>query len=422
MVTGIDAALAVPHDPARLRIGVFVTDGYVGDEDEVLRSVAQRMKDARLFSFGVGTAVNRYLLEELAAIGRGAAHIVRPDESSAAAVDAFERRIARPVLTDLRLDWGGLAVTDVSPWALPDLFAGQPLVLAGHYTAPGAGVVTVRGKQAGREVSFQVPVKLPILDAARPAVAALWARQRIAELSRQLVRAADPALQREVLALALEHRLLTPYTAFVAVDEARATAGGAPKKVVVPVVVPDSVRGIVAEDWGSAGFTYVPSVGFRSGGSFGSGGGSFGSIGGSFGSISGSYGGDVVAEINAARDRPAPRRPVPRAAVVIPPPIVVGELHKDIVRRYVRRRQHQLTYCYEKELLASPKLGGTVTARFTISEGGHVSAATATGVGNAAVESCIAEVLKSIEFPRPQGGPVLVTYAIQLQPPAPESP
>jgi Ca-activated chloride channel family protein len=420
MVTGIDAALAVPHDPARLRIVVFLTDGYVGNEDEILRDVGRQMKEGRLFAFGVGTAVNRYLLEELAAIGRGTAQLVRPDEDSAAAVDTFERRIGRPVLTDLRIEWGGLAVTDLSPRAIPDLFAGQPLVLAGHYTAPGSGVVTVRGKQAGREVSFQVPVKLPVLDAARPAVAAVWARQRIAELSRRLVRAADPALQQEVLALSLEHRLLTPYTAFVAVDEARVTAGGAGKRVVVPVEVPDAVRGIEV----------------RSGVGYGYGAGSgFGNYGyGSYGTSSRRAGiridsasldnpfaradRDVVAEINASRTASTQMTAQPRRRVTftIPVPTVEGgELDRTIIRRSVRRKEQQLTYCYEKELLgASPKLAGTLNATFTITDGGTAPGAIASGLGNAAVEACVAGVLSSLEFPRPQGGPVRVRYSFRL--------
>jgi Ca-activated chloride channel homolog len=460
MVTGIDAALAVPRDPLRLRIVVFLTDGYVGNEDEILASVGKRMGDARLFAFGVGTAVNRYLLEELAALGRGAAQFVRPDEDSAAAVDAFERRIARPVLTDLRIDWGGLAVTDVSPRAIPDLFAGQPLVLAGHYTAPGSGVVTVHGRQAGREVRFQVPVKLPVLDAARPAVAAVWARQRIAELSRRLVRAADPALEREVLALSLEHRLLTRYTAFVAVDEARVTAGGPGQRVVVPVEVPDSVRAIAHRSV-SYGFGASGSYGFGASGgvlgystSSGSGGGGigWGSIGaGRYGSVSAgrasglaierrqsvvppapssasnnALSGDVVADINASRTSGTSgmRGRQGRAATfTIPAPDVEGgELHKDIVRRYVRRKQAMLTYCYEKELITSPDLGGTVRATFTISEGGTVSGTAVSGLGNAAVEACIASTLASIEFPRPRGGPARVTYTFELQPPPSESP
>ena len=121
MSAGIRAALDLPHDPARLRVVAFLTDGYIGNEDEVLALVAERLGPSRLFSFGVGTAVNRYLLEEMAELGRGAVQVVRPDEDTDAAVATFAARIARPLITDLTVDWNGLAVEDVSPAAIPDL-------------------------------------------------------------------------------------------------------------------------------------------------------------------------------------------------------------------------------------------------------------------------------------------------------------
>jgi hypothetical protein len=136
--------------------------------------------------------------------------------------------------------------------------------------------------------------------------------------------------------------------------------------------------------------------------------------------------GDVVADINASRARPTSgmRGRQGRAATfTIPAPDVEGgELHQDIVRRYVRRKEAMLTYCYEKELLTSPTLGGTVRATFSINDGGSVSGTAISGLGNATVEACIASTLASIEFPRPRGGPVRVTYTFELQPPPSESP
>jgi Ca-activated chloride channel family protein len=308
-----------------------------------------------------------------------------------------------------------------------------------------------------------------VLDATRPAVASVWARQRITELSRRLVRAADPAVQQEVLALALEHRLLTPYTAFVAVDESRVTAGGAPRRAVVPVEVPDAVHGIAERTgtgYGYGGYAAGGgSFGYRGVGAGGGGYASFGSAGaissgfdasvasgtlgggrigvapgpGGFGirtppsSPSGpsgpsvgydAVGGLTVEEINASRTPTTfmRGRRQTRPTFTIPTPTLEGEgLDKLIIRRYVRRKEAQLSYCYEKELLASPRLAGTVRASVTINEGGH-AASTASGLGNAAVEACIAEALRSIEFPRPKDGPVRATFSFQLQPPPPETP
>jgi Ca-activated chloride channel homolog len=254
MTEGIAAALDFPHDALRLRLTVFITDGYVGNEDEILATVHAKLGASRLYSFGVGTAVNRYLLEEMAGFGRGAVQIVRPDEDTAAAVATFHDRLARPVLTDVTIDWGGLAVADVTPAAVPDLFVGQPIVLAGHYTAPGAATVTVSGRSGGRDVKIAVAVDLPAASD-RAAIATVWARARIAELTRAEIRAATDATRDEITSIALAHRLMSRYTAFVAVDRSRTTTGGEAQTVAVPVEVPAGLRATSGGGWtsGNAG-------------------------------------------------------------------------------------------------------------------------------------------------------------------------
>jgi len=393
MVTGIDAALAVPHDPARLRIVALLTDGYVGNEDQILSRVVARLGDARLFCFGVGSAVNRYLLEELAALGRGTAQVVRSDEDAAAAVARFQRRIDAPVLTDLHIDWGNLAVRDL-PRAIPDLFAGQPLVLAGHYDRAATGTAVVRGRLGGRDVRFDVPVTLPERDAARPAIASVWARQRIAELSRRLVRKADPEAQHEILALLLAHHILSPYTAFVAVDDSRVTAGGAARQVAVPVEVPAFVGDIPAGGVGYAAIGYGIGGGGYGTIGYGVGGGSYGTIG--YGGSAGMRAGRVVA--------------VP--TVTLAQPIAYsGSLDKAILRRYIRRKLDAVRYCYEKALLARPTLTGTINAHFTINATGRVVQSSATGLGDSEALACVAQVIGSIEFPEfPGGTPIIVNY------------
>ncbi len=386
MITGVETALALPHDPLRVRIVAFITDGYVGNEDEILRSVGKHVNDTRLFTFGVGSAVNRYLLEEMAAIGRGAVQVVRPDEDTASAVASFGRRIDAPLLTDLRIEWGTLPVRDVVPQAIPDLFLGQPLALSGHYTGGGSGVITVRGRQAGREVSFQVAVSLPD-HAARPAIATLWARERITELSRRILRKADPAIDREILGLALEHHLLTGSTAFVAVDDSRVTAGGAAKRVAVPVEVPDAVRNIQsnADTWGSG--TYYSSNGIG-------------------------YGTSSSTSLHAYHVAAVP-------TFVEPAIKVSGSLDASTIRRHIKRRIAQVTYCYEKALLSNHKLAGTVTATFVIMPAsGLVSSSNVTGLGDKEVEACIAQVLKTIEFPKVENNdvPIRVNYPFVLHP------
>jgi Ca-activated chloride channel homolog len=393
MVTGIGAALAVPHDPLRLRILAFLTDGYVGNEDEILASVGAHVGASRLFAFGVGSAVNRYLLEEMASLGRGAVQFVRPDEDTAKAVTAFERRIDMPVLTDLRLDWGTLAVRDVTPAAIPDLFVGQPVVVAGHYAAAGAGTVTVHGKQAGRDVRFEVPVTLPE-RAARPAIAAVWARARIAELSRGLIRRASEPAQREIIELSIAHRILTQYTAFVAVDDSRVTAGGEARRVVVPVEIPDAARNVT---YGSTEY------------GIGNGGYSYGY---------GYGGGGALAHY--------PIKPMPR--VLAPVPLITTGAVKVTgsdaltIRRHVLHRMDDLRYCYQTALASHPTLAGTLTVRFGIApRTGKVAAAVASGLGNQEVEACFAQAIRRVLLPssaddHPSDDPITVEYPFLLRP------
>lgn len=388
MTTGIEAALAVPNDPARLRLVVFLTDGYVGNEDEILALVGDRLGASRLFSFGVGSAVNRYLLEEMAALGRGDAQVVSPAEDTAAAVERFYRRIDRPVLTDISIDWHGLPVSDVVPAAIPDLFAGQPIVLAGHYGAAGGGTVTVRGVQGGRPVSFEVPVTLPE-RADHPAVASVWARARIRELSRGLVRQIDPtartATVRQITDLALTHRLMSRYTAFVAVDSAEVTAGGAARRVKVPVEVPAHMRSIPSGASGGGIAT------------------------GSYGSIGYGSGGGVAMPMMAKRSYDAP-------AVRMGTATAVGDLDKNLIKRYIRQQTARVRYCYEKQLQTNPTLGGKVTVKFTIGADGKVVDVTATGMNNPALESCVADVIRSIRFPATNSGKVVISYPFVFQP------
>jgi Ca-activated chloride channel homolog len=408
VVEGISAALALPHDPLRVRLVVFVSDGYVGNEDEILATVGKHVGTARLFSFGIGSAVNRFLLEEMATIGRGAVQVVRPDEDTAAAVARFERRVDAPLLTDITLDWGALPVNDVTPHAVPDVFAGQPLVVTGHYKIGARGTLKVHAKQAGRDVTFDVAVSLPDVDATRPAIGALWARHRIGELSRALLRKPDAAADKEILALSLEHHVLSQATAFVAVDDSRVTAGGEAKRVVVPVEVPDAVRGIWPVATG-AGF----GVG---GGQYSMSGASYGSIG--YGSMEGYGGGYGGWGMIGSGHSPAQTHTVAVQTVTLATPVITGSLDAAIIRRYVKRHIQKVSYCYEKQLLATPKLAGTVTVEFVIDSAiGHVTAVKVSGLGNKEVETCIAGVIHDIEFPAAKGGgPVKITYPFKLTP------
>ncbi len=147
MVPAIDDALthAGRAHGDRLPIVVLLTDGYIGNEADVLRAIATDLGDARVYTVGVGSATNRFLLERAAEIGRGRSMVVTLSENASEAGDRFSSFVDAPLFTDVEIDWGGLDVEDVYPRRLPDLFAGKPLVVHGRYAHGGTAEVKVRG-------------------------------------------------------------------------------------------------------------------------------------------------------------------------------------------------------------------------------------------------------------------------------------
>lgn len=242
MLSGFRAAFAREADPDRMRLVVFLTDGYIGNEDQVFAAIGEVVGGARIFSLGVGSSVNRYLLRGMAEIGRGSFVVIRQDEDPRKAVDRFRSWVTRPYLTDLEIDWGALPVTDLVPERIPDLYSGQTLTLVGRYLAPQGGEIVLRGKLGGRYWEQRLKVELPAREAGHASLASVWARHRITELLRETPGRTPPSTVAEVTALALEYRLMSPFTSFVAVDESEAVnPGGQSRRVHQALPMPEGV-------------------------------------------------------------------------------------------------------------------------------------------------------------------------------------
>ncbi len=241
MIEGVKAALDFPHTEGRLRIVSFMTDGYIGNEADILTAIHTKLGASRIFSFGVGSSVNRYLMERMALIGRGAVAYVGLDESAADKVDLFYKRIAVPALADIHIDWGGLDVVDVYPRKIPDVFVGRPVVVTGRCRGAMRGKITVKGRAGRNELA--IPLNLDKADRREhEGIAKIWARWRIKDLHQQQIVNPQPGLRKEILHTSLAHGILSQYTAFLAVDSSRRTAGDHGVSVSVPVPVPDGVR------------------------------------------------------------------------------------------------------------------------------------------------------------------------------------
>lgn len=227
MMSGIRQALepSVPH--GAMRIVVFLTDGYIGNEASILSYINDNIDDTRIYAFGVGTSVNRYLLSEVARTGRGFARYMDPTESVDEVAKSLAGRLQTPVLTDISIDWGKLSPTEVNPDPIPDLFAGQSVRVMGRYTQAGSHVIRVHGKVNGRPATLPLQVTLPQLSNDGEGIALVWARSKVKQLmgellmpeSRRLSGMHDDHIKQTVTDLGLDFSLVTKWTAFVAVSE-----------------------------------------------------------------------------------------------------------------------------------------------------------------------------------------------------------
>ncbi|MFP5261192.1 MAG: VIT and vWA domain-containing protein [Blastocatellia bacterium] len=245
MMKAIRAALDPSDAKDHIRIVCFMTDGAVGNDREIISEV-QKHQNARVFSFGIGGSVNRFLLDKMAEEGRGDVEYVGLNDDGAAAAKRFYERVRNPLLTDISIDWGGLPVADIYPKAAPDLFGAKPVVLYGRYAGGGSGVVKLKGKMAGRDWAREIPVTLPGNEPRHDVLATLWARTRIDDLMSQVYYGIQrgsvrPDLVEAITQLALDYRLTTQFTTFVAVEEMALTDGGGPRRVEVPVEVPEGM-------------------------------------------------------------------------------------------------------------------------------------------------------------------------------------
>ena len=247
MMKAIRAALQ-PSDPqsqvqSHVRIVCFMTDGYVGNDMEIIAEV-QKHQNARVFAFGIGSSVNRFLLDKMAEAGRGEVEYVALTDDGSAAARRFHDRVRNPLLTDISIDWNGLPVADVYPQRIPDLFGAKPVVLTGRYTSAGRATIRLKGKIAGNDFAREIPVEFPETMASHDVLASLWARARIDSLMDQDFQGAQagsmrPDLQQTITQLGIEYRLMTQFTSFVAVEEMIVTDGGQPRRVDVPIEVPE---------------------------------------------------------------------------------------------------------------------------------------------------------------------------------------
>jgi Ca-activated chloride channel family protein len=230
------AADLLADTSGRERILVLVTDGQVGNEDQLLEQLSPRLAGVRVHTVGIDRAVNEGFLQRLAG-STGRCELVESEDRLDDAMQHIHRRIGTPLVTDLRVTPAGLAIDQesIAPTPVPDLYPGAPVVVTGRFTGPAAGAVTVLGADAG----WRAEVDATPSD--NPSLAALWGRARIRDLEDRYVignSGQSGDLEQQIIDTSLKFGVLSRFTAFVAVDQRVVNEGGSVHRVTQPVDLP----------------------------------------------------------------------------------------------------------------------------------------------------------------------------------------
>ena len=238
LLPALKRALALKGTEDYARTFVIATDGYVSVEKDAFDLIRKNMGKANFFTFGIGTSVNRFLVEGMAHVGKGIPFIaINQTEAKSMAVK-FRSYVTNPVLTNIHVNFEGLDVYDVEPLEVPDVFSERPLLVYGKYRGQANGSVKVIGKTGTQNFEWGMGIRNENGASDNSALRYLWARERIRLLDDYSNLAQNEEHADEMTSLGLKYNLLTAYTSFVAIDSQVRNDGGEQTTVKQPLPLP----------------------------------------------------------------------------------------------------------------------------------------------------------------------------------------
>ena len=241
LLPALGRALKLKKTEGYSRTIVIATDGYVTVEEEVFDLIRKNLGEANMFAFGIGTAVNRHIIEGMARVGMGEPFVIGKAEEAPAKAERFRTLIQSPVLTQIKVKYQDFDTYEVEPLSIPDVLAERPIIVFGKWRGQPRGKITLTGISGDgpyREV-FDVGKVKPLKS--NSALRYLWARHRITLLSDYNKLRSDDKRAKEVTDLGLTYNLLTAYTSFVAVDTEVRNKTGEQTTVMQPLPLPQGV-------------------------------------------------------------------------------------------------------------------------------------------------------------------------------------
>jgi len=225
LLPALQKSLVLPRAEGLSRTVVIVTDGYVNVEKEAFDLIRENLNAANMFTFGMGTSVNRFLLEGMAHVGGGEPLIVTEETEAYTQAKKFRKYVNFPVLTQIDVDFKGFDAYDVEPLSVPDVLAERPVVIFGKYRGESKGEIILKGFAGKKRYKKVFQVSNAIASTKNGALKYLWARKRIKTLEDYNNLQQDDERIKEVTELGLNYNLLTPYTSFIAIDKVVANNG-----------------------------------------------------------------------------------------------------------------------------------------------------------------------------------------------------
>ncbi|MCI8950621.1 MAG: VWA domain-containing protein [Lachnospiraceae bacterium] len=238
-------ALETPRKQDMVRSVVSITDGYISGEREIFDIVKNNLHTTNFFSFGIGTSVNRYLIEGIAKTGAGEAFVVTDSQDALKAAEQFCTYIQAPVLTDIEVSYDGFDVYQVEPALPAALFAKKPIILFGKYKGDPSGTIKITGKTGSQDYTMDIPVSEVTPMETNRGIRYLWARTRVEELTDYGTSLEiDEAVQKEVTEIGLTYSMMTDYTSFIAVTDTIRNQTGESTDVEQPLPLPSHVSNL----------------------------------------------------------------------------------------------------------------------------------------------------------------------------------
>ena len=265
LLPALQQALTLPGDEHMARTILILTDGYVDVEKESFDLIRKNLGQANFFAFGIGSSVNRFLIEGIAKVGMAESFVVTQQGEAKEAAEKFKKYVLSPVLSKIKVNYSNFGAYDVEPISIPDVLAARPVIVFGKYKGAAAGEIELSGVSGGGKTYIsRIAVSNSIPGTAYKALRYLWARQRVSLLADFNRLEENEDLKNEITQLGLTYNLLTDYTSFIAVDQQVRNTDGKITRVEQPLPLPQGVSDYAVGEMAASrgvGAVYAPSSG-----------------------------------------------------------------------------------------------------------------------------------------------------------------